>query len=99
MVLEHAVITIRPGTADEFEDALIRARPIIAASHGFISLELHRGIEAPDQYLLLVEWETIDDHLVSFRESAAFSEWRAIIGPYFESPPVGTHYEPVAELV
>jgi heme-degrading monooxygenase HmoA len=99
MVLEHALITIRPGTADEFEDALIRARPIIAASRGFISLELHRGIETPHQYLLLVEWETIDDHLVGFRRSTAFPEWRAAIGPYFDSAPVGDHFAPVEELI
>jgi heme-degrading monooxygenase HmoA len=99
MVLEHALITIRPGTADEFEDALRRARPIIASSQGFISLEVHRGIEAPDQYLLLVEWDTIDDHLVGFRQSDAFPEWRALIGPYFESSPLVDHLAPVDGLI
>lgn len=77
MVLEHALITIRPGTADDFEKALMRARSVIAACPGFISLERRCGVEAPDQYLLLVEWETIDDHLVGFRQSGAFPEWRA----------------------
>jgi heme-degrading monooxygenase HmoA len=99
MILEHALITIRPGTADDFEGALVTARPIIAASHGFISLELHRGIEEPDRYLLLVEWESLDDHLVGFRGSAAFTEWRALIGPYFASPPVAGHFALVDELI
>jgi heme-degrading monooxygenase HmoA len=95
MVLEHALITIRPGTADDFETALMGARSVIAASPGFISLELRRGVETPDQYLLLVEWETIDDHLVGFRQSEAFPEWRAAIGPYFTSPPVVDHFAAV----
>jgi heme-degrading monooxygenase HmoA len=95
MVLEHALIMIRPGAAREFEQALKRARPIIAACPGFISLELRRGVEAPDRYLLLVEWETLDDHLVGFRRSKAFPEWRAVIGPYFESPPVVDHFAPI----
>ncbi|MBF6556049.1 MAG: antibiotic biosynthesis monooxygenase [Acidimicrobiales bacterium] len=95
MVLEHALITIRPGTADDFEKALMQARSVIAASPGFISLELRRGVEAPDYYLLLVEWETIDDHLVGFRQSEAFPEWRAAIGPYFQSPPVVDHFAAV----
>ena len=99
MVLEHALITIRPGTADDFEAALLRARPLIAGSHGFISLELHRGVELPNQYLLLVEWESVDDHLVGFRQSEAFPEWRALIGLYFASQPVGEHFVPVDELV
>jgi heme-degrading monooxygenase HmoA len=99
MVLEHALITIKPGTHEQFEEALGRARSVIAASHGFISLALHRGVEDPDRYLLLVGWETLDDHVVGFRESAAFTEWRALIGPYFASPPVVDHAEPVAGLV
>jgi heme-degrading monooxygenase HmoA len=91
MVLEHALVTVKPGTGSEFESAMVRARPVIAACPGFISLALHRGVEAPDRYLLLVEWETLEDHMVGFRESKAFVEWRSLIGPYFESPPVVDH--------
>jgi heme-degrading monooxygenase HmoA len=92
------VITIRDGASNEFEAALRRARAVIAASPGFVSLALHRGVEAPDRYLLLVEWETLDDHLVGFRESERFSEWRSLIGPFFDSPPVVDHVEPVEGL-
>lgn len=91
MVLEHAVITVKPGAAAAFEGAMAQARPVIAACPGFVSLTLHRGVEAPDRYLLLVEWERLDDHTVGFRESGAFLEWRSLIGPYFESPPVVDH--------
>lgn len=98
MVLEHALITIRPGGSEAFEAALAKASTVISASKGFLSLRLHRGIETPDRYLLLVEWETLDDHVVGFRQSAAFTEWRALIGPYFESPPAVDHYSPVDGL-
>jgi heme-degrading monooxygenase HmoA len=98
MVLEHALITVKPGTADEFERAMFDARQVIAAAHGFISLELHRGVEEPDRYLLLVEWESVEDHMVGFRESDAFVEWRRLIGPYFDSPPVVDHFSPVDDL-
>jgi heme-degrading monooxygenase HmoA len=91
MVLEHALITIKPGAAAEFESAMFHARRVIASSRGFISMELHRGVEEPDRYLLLVEWESLDDHMVGFRESEAFVEWRSLIGPFFESPPVVDH--------
>jgi heme-degrading monooxygenase HmoA len=99
MILEHAVITVRPGAGPEFEAALRRARPIIAECHGFVSLELRRGIEDPDRYLLLVEWETLDDHLVGFRQSDAFVRWRAEIGEFFEGSPMVDHYEGVEGLV
>jgi heme-degrading monooxygenase HmoA len=93
MVLEHALIRTLPGTSESFETALAEARLVLAASPGFVSLRLHRGIETPDEYLLLVEWETLDDHLIGFRESEAFPAWRSLIGPFFASPPEVVHYE------
>lgn len=98
MILEHALITVRPGEQEEFEAALARARDVIAAAPGFLSLRLHRGVESPECYLLLVEWETLEDHTVGFRESERFAEWRSHIGPYFGSPPEVGHYDPVAGL-
>ncbi len=95
MVLEHAMITIRPGTGDGFEAALGQARSVIAASPGFVSLSLDRGVEHPEQYLLLVQWETLGDHVDGFRRSDAFRQWRELIGPFFESPPEVEHFEAV----
>ncbi len=91
MVLEHAVINIRPGANQEFEAALGKARAVVAEADGFVSLNLHRGIETPDQYLLLIEWKTLEDHTVGFRQSERFTRWRAHIGSYFESPPEVIH--------
>ena len=93
MVLEHAMIDVKAGMSGAFEAALDEASRVIAASPGFVSLRLHRGLETPDRYLLLVEWDSLDDHLVGFRESDAFVEWRSLIGPYFASPPEVVHYE------
>jgi heme-degrading monooxygenase HmoA len=98
MILEHAVITVRPDRHQEFEVALGRAREVIASSPGFLSLRLHRGVESPDHYLLLVEWETLEDHTIGFRESDRFTEWRSHIGPFFEVPPQVDHYAPVHGL-
>lgn len=94
MVLEHAVITIRPGTSSEFEAALAEASMILAASPGCRSLRLHRVVETPNRYVLLVEWESLEAHTVGFRQSEAFARWRGLIGPYFESPPVVEHLDP-----
>jgi heme-degrading monooxygenase HmoA len=91
VVLEHALITVRPGTSEGFEQAFVQARRVISAAPGFISLALHRGVEAPDRYLLLVEWDTLEDHVDGFRGSPAFTEWRSLIGPFFEGQPVVDH--------
>ena len=98
MILEHALITVRPDSHREFEAALTRAREVISGAPGFLSLRLSRGVESPDRYLLLVEWETLEDHTVGFRESDRFAEWRSHIGPFFDSPPEVDHFDPVAGL-
>jgi heme-degrading monooxygenase HmoA len=98
MVLEHAVLTVCSEQAAAFEEALVKARAVISAAVGFLSLTVRRGIESPDHYLLLIEWESLEDHTVGFRQSDAFVEWRGHIGPFFESPPVVDHYLPVAGL-
>jgi heme-degrading monooxygenase HmoA len=93
MVTEHALITVDPDRAGDFETAFDQARKVIGAAAGFGGLRLLRGIESPGTYLLLVEWETLEHHTVGFRESAAFGEWRALVGPFFAAPPVVEHFE------
>jgi hypothetical protein len=39
----------------------------------------------------LVKWETLENHTVDFRGSENFAEWRALVGPYFASPPEVEH--------
>ena len=64
---------------------------------GFKGYQLQRSIESPGRYLLLIRWETLENHTVDFRGSAAFAEWRAIVGPFFAQPPVVEHLELVAQ--
>ena len=96
MILERALITVKPGQAEAFKAAFSKARPHIAGARGFHKCEMRQGIENPDDFLLLVWWETLEDHTVGFRESQAFQEWRAILGPLFAAPPqVVHHHEPL----
>ena len=96
MIVEHAFISIRAGSEADFEAAFEQARLVIAASKGFRSFNLSQCIETPGQYLLLVEWETLEDHTVGFRESDLFIEWRRLLSPYFESLPEVTHFTPIS---
>lgn len=61
MILEHALLQIRPGQSQEFEIALRQALPLIAAAPGFFGLEVRRRIEVPNQYLLLASWESLEE--------------------------------------
>jgi heme-degrading monooxygenase HmoA len=96
VILERALITVKPGQAEAFKTAFPKARLHIAAAKGFHKCEMRQGIENPEDFLLLVWWETLEDHMVGFRESQAFQEWRAILGPLFAAPPqVVHHHEPL----
>jgi heme-degrading monooxygenase HmoA len=97
MVLEAALLQVKPGDEAAFEDAMRRAAPVIASAAGYGGHSVQRCIETPGRYLLLVRWETLEAHTVGFRGSPAFAEWRSIIGPYFASAPVVEHYESVLE--
>jgi heme-degrading monooxygenase HmoA len=94
VILERAEISVVPGREDEFEQTFHQqARDVISQSKGFRSARLMRGIERPDTFLLLVEWETLEDHTEGFRQSELFVQWRALLGPFFAAPPAVEHYD------
>jgi heme-degrading monooxygenase HmoA len=93
MILEVAVLPLVPGTAHEFEAAFAEARPLIEATPGFEGLELQRCVEKPDQYLLLVRWETLEAHTEGFRGSDRYPKWRELLHHFYDPFPVVDHYE------
>jgi heme-degrading monooxygenase HmoA len=94
MILEVAEIEIRAGAAEAFEAAVAHGLDtVVRHSPGFIGARLRRGIESPQRYLLLVEWETLEAHTVGFRQSERFAQWRAIVGPHVAQPPRVEHFE------
>ena len=94
MIIERAIFALKPGTRkSDFTAAFASARPHIEGSKGFRKLEMRQGVENPDSWLLLVWWDTVDDHMKGFRDSPAFAEWRKHLGPFFASPPAVEHYQ------
>ena len=98
MILELADIRIQPGQQAAFDKAIQHGvETVIATAKGFEGYKINRGIECPERYLLQIFWDTLENHTVDFRESPAFAEWRAIVGPFFAQPPVVEHFELVAK--
>lgn len=95
MILEAAILTIKPGTQLDFEAAFETASGIIAAMPGYISHDLQRCIETENQYLLLVHWQTVEDHTVGFRRSLEYQTWRSLLHHFYEPFPKVEHYESV----
>ena len=98
MILEHADIRIPPGKQAEFDAAIKRGvETVVSKAKGFRGYSVQKGIESPERYLLMIAWETLENHTVDFRGGPLFPQWRAIVGPYFAVPPVVEHFDFVAQ--
>lgn len=93
MILEHAILNVRPGQSSAFLSALKDALPLIAATPGFIRLDVRPCLETPDRYLLLVEWETPEAHTQGFRGSERYQQWRALLHHFYVPFPTVEHYD------
>ena len=100
MILELADIRIQPGKQQEFDAAIQRGLDtVISKSKGFKGYKVNKGIESPERYVLMIFWETLENHTVDFRQSEAFAEWRSIVGPYFAAAPVVEHFSLLTKSV
>lgn len=95
MIYEIAEIDIAEGMESKFEMAVNEASQYFKVAKGYCSLSLTRSIENPLRYRLVVGWETVEDHMVTFRESQGFQEWRRLASPYFAVPPRVEHVSTV----
>jgi heme-degrading monooxygenase HmoA len=100
MILELATIDIKKGTNADFEKSLEEAQYVISKSEGYISHQFQKCMERDNRYILLIKWTTLVAHIgdtasgiEGFRGSELFKEWRALIGPFFENPPLVEHFE------
>ena len=98
MILEAAILNIRAGQSDDFEQAFQHAAPIIASMPGCLSYQLQRCMDMPDRYLLLVEWRTLEDHTIGFRGSPQYQEWKQLLHHFYDPFPTVEHYEKLGEI-
>jgi heme-degrading monooxygenase HmoA len=97
MILELADIRIAPGKQAEFDEAVERGVETVASkAAGFRGYRVHKGIESAERYVLMIFWDSLENHTVDFRQGPLFPQWRAIVGPYFASPPTVEHFTLVA---
>jgi heme-degrading monooxygenase HmoA len=97
MILEVATLTVRPGQESAFEAAFAMAAKIIAASPGYVRHSLQRCIERRNAYVLLVHWNTLEDHTIGFRQSAPYQEWKAMLHHFYDPFPTVEHFNLIHE--
>lgn len=95
MILEVAILNVVPGQEAAFENAFAEAQAIISAQKGYISHEVRRCIEQKSRYILLVNWETLEDHTEGFRQSEGYQDWKALLHHFYDPFPTVEHYESV----
>lgn len=96
MILEIAMLQIRPGQTPAFEVAFARAQRIVAGMGGYMRHELQKCVEDDHRYALLIWWETLEDHTVGFRGSPEYQEWRSLLHHFYDPFPTVEHFVRVA---
>lgn len=95
MVLEKAILNIKQGQSEAFEKAFREAESIIYSMKGYIRHDLLKCVEEKGTYLLLVQWETIEDHEIGFRQSAAYQDWKRLLHHFYDPFPIVKHYRSI----
>ena len=96
MILEAAMLSVRNGMERDFEEAFKRASQIISSMSGYKSHQLHRCLESPGKYLLLVQWSDLESHTLGFRQSAQYQEWKRLLHHFYDPFPTVEHFEEVS---
>ncbi len=97
MILEAAMLDVKPGQEAAFESDFAKASVYIGSIKGYSSHELQRCVERPKRYLLLVRWRTLEAHTEGFRKSPQYQEWKKLLHHYYDPFPTVEHFEKVHE--
>jgi heme-degrading monooxygenase HmoA len=95
MILEVAILDVKGGQEQQFEQAFSEASRIIAGMRGYISHQLQRCMEKRNRYILLVNWQALEDHTIGFRQSSEYQEWKRLLHHFYDPFPIVEHYEAV----
>ena len=93
MILEVAILDVIPGREPQFEENFRIAEHIISGRKGYAGHQLQRCMEQANRYILLVNWETLEDHTIGFRQSVEYQEWKKLLHEFYDPFPVVQHYE------
>lgn len=97
MILEVAILNVKSGQEKQFEIDFATAGQFISSIKGYKKHSLRKCLEQTNKYILLVDWENLEDHTIGFRQSAEYLEWKKILHHYYDPFPTVEHYETIIE--
>lgn len=93
MFVERAEIPVQNGMEEEFSEMMTnKGTSILAAAAGCSSAKVGRGVENPDKFILLLEWDTVEAH-IAFTKTAEFADFVTLAKPYFAGPSNVEHFK------
>ncbi|MFF2879196.1 antibiotic biosynthesis monooxygenase family protein [Gottfriedia sp. NPDC057991] len=98
MILEAVMLYVKDGMEEQYEEAFREASKIISSMKGYVSHELQRCMEVKGKYLLLVQWEKLEDHTIGFRQSSEYQDWKKQLHHFYDPFPTVEHFEMVKLL-
>ncbi len=95
MILETALLQVKKDCEKQFEADFKKAGQYISVIDGYLGHSLKKCIEQENKYLLLVQWEKLEDHTIGFRQSKQYIKWKNLLHHYYDPFPIVEHYETV----
>ena len=97
MILEVAILNVIAAKTSEFEAEFLIAEQIISSMKGYRSHQLQKCVEVSNRYILLVEWDSLEDHTIGFRQSQEYQEWKQLLHHFYDPFPMVEHHEMVQD--
>jgi len=97
MILEVAILYVKDGQTKQFEEDFAIAGKYISSIKGYLKHLLSKCLEDQNKYILLAEWEKLEDHTIEFRQSPQYQEWKKLLHHYYDPFPIVEHYEMTIE--
>ena len=97
MIHEVAVLFLKDGAESRFKEDFKLAGQYISSIEGYIGHSLKKCIEQKNKYLLLVDWDKLENHTIGFRQSSQYLDWKKLLHHYYDPFPVVEHFETVIE--
>lgn len=95
-VLELATLNVKLGQESQFKVAFSAAEDIICGMRGYISHSLQECVENSNRYVLLVNWQTLEDHTVGFRQSDEYEKWVELLHHFYQPVPTVERFRAVS---
>ncbi|WP_434653146.1 antibiotic biosynthesis monooxygenase [Pseudomonas sp. R3-56] len=93
MIYEIALLPVHKECIEMFRRAFAEVAPLLTRAKGYGSHLLAQGIETPEQFNLIVRWQSLEHHTPGFEESEDHRLFMLGLEEYFSEEPRVYHIE------